>query len=218
MTEMFKMPGTNVCSMRKSQRKPRSKGRGRRIVWAVWLGVMTLCALPARAQIDLSSLDRLSERAGESVEINLDKAAIQLAGGFLSAGKGKGVTQVHEILSKLTAITVRTLEFKEDGDFSNSDLNDVRNQLRSPAWSRIVNITGADENVEVYIRQANDVINGVTALVAENKELTVASIEGEIDLQALAALGGSFGLPKLPIPAGKGGDGKAGAGKGGSKN
>lgn len=216
MTGIFKMPGTILGRLRRSQSKSQPmQAAGWKAGWSTGLFLIFLCAFPLQAQIDLSSLDRLSARAEESVEINLDSAAIQLAGGFLSAGKGKAASQIQEVLSKLTAITVRTLEFEDENKFSSSDLEGVRNQLRSPAWSKIINVNGNDERVEVYIRQANGAINGVTALVAEKKELTIASIEGEIDLQALAALGGSFGIPQLPIPGMNAGGGK---GKGGGKN
>ncbi len=200
MTGTFKMPGTILGSMRRSQSTRRSR-IGKNIAWTAWLCAMALCALPAKAQVDLSSLDRLSDKAEESVEINLDATAIQLAGGFLAASNEEAAPQLQEILSKLTSIAVRTLEFNKGKQYSDADLNAVRNQLRSPDWSRIVNIKGDDERVEVYIRQANGAINGVTALVSEEDELTIASIEGEINLDALAALGGSFGIPKLPIPA-----------------
>ncbi len=53
------------------------------------------------------------------------------------------------------------------------------------------------ETDEIYIRTENKKISGVAILACKPKSLTVVNIAGAVDLDALAELGGHFGVPKL---------------------
>jgi len=89
-----------------------------------------------------------------------------------------------------------------------ADLDQVRNQLKTPEWSRIVGVKSAEdnENIEVHVRTENGKVTGVAILATDKRNFTVANIVGNVDLESLAAIGGQFGLPKLrsvPRPAPK---------------
>jgi hypothetical protein len=77
----------------------------------------------------------------------------------------------------------------------------LRSQLRSPEWSRIVNVRSkADgENVDVFIRREGDQVGGLVVIAAEPRELTVVSIDGPIRPEDLAKLGGQMGVPRIDI-------------------
>jgi hypothetical protein len=75
----------------------------------------------------------------------------------------------------------------------------VRNKLRAPLWIRIVGIKsgGESENIEVWVRNEKGKVTGVAILASEPRQLTVANLVGNVDLESLSDLGGHFGLPKM---------------------
>ena len=105
------------------------------------------------------------------------------------------------MIDGLKSIVVRSFEFEQEGAYKIEDLNPIREQLRAPGWSRILNVREPNEIVEVFLRNDQGKVAGLAILAAEKKELTVVLIDGTIDLATLAQMGGQFGIPKgLPIP------------------
>lgn len=153
------------------------------------------------AQLRISGLDGLASKAKESVNITLDSNLLQMAGGFLAgAGKdGKDGDNLKQLLSGLKAITVRSFEFKETGQYRMEDLEPIRAQLRTPGWSKIISSQSKDEISEIYTRMEQGKVAGFAIIAAEPKELTVVAIEGTIDLKDLSKLGG-LGIPSIPVP------------------
>lgn len=148
-------------------------------------------------------IEKLSAIAKETVNITLDGPLLQLAGQFLNS-KNADDQRVKNIISKVKAIHVRTFEFDRPGEYSEGDVAAYRSQLRSPAWSRIVDTVNREdrEHVEVFVKQEKGQVAGVAIIAAEPKELTIVNIDGTIDLAQLAALGGQFGIPKIDASAG----------------
>src|SRR3954463_15723376 len=129
------------------------------------------------------NLDKLAERATESVDVTLDASLLQLASGFLSKDNSDEV-KVKKIVSKLRGVYVRSFEFDKEGQYSMSDVEAVRLQLKAPGWSRIVSVRSTKgENSEVYLKKTGDAIAGLVVIDAEPKELTVVHIDGPIDPQ-----------------------------------
>ena len=158
--------------------------------------------LPAQLlQLRITGLDGLASKAKESVDITLDSNLLQMAGGFLAgAGKdGKDGKDVRSLLAGLKAITVRSFQFKETGQYRMEDLEPIRAQLRTPGWSKIISAHSKDETSEVYTRMEQGKVVGFAIIAAEPKELTVVAIEGTIDLKDLSKLG-ALGIPSIPIP------------------
>ncbi|HVI77021.1 MAG TPA: DUF4252 domain-containing protein [Candidatus Acidoferrum sp.] len=141
------------------------------------------------------SLDKLAERATESVDVTLDASLLQLASGFLSKDSADEV-KVKKIVSKLKGVYVRSFEFDKEGQYSISDLEAIRSQLKAPGWSRIVGVKSIKgENSEVYLKRDGNQITGLVVLSAEPKELTVVNIDGPIDPEQLSELSGHMGIP-----------------------
>lgn len=163
------------------------------------------------AQLRISGLDGLASKAKESVNITLDSNLLQMAGGFLAgAGKdGKDGDNLKQLLSGLKAITVRSFEFKEMGQYRMEDLEPIRAQLRTPGWSKIISSQSKDEISEIYTRMEQGKVAGFAIIAAEPKELTVVAIEGTIDLKDLSKLGG-LGIPSISVPGQSKDSGKKG--------
>ena len=162
-----------------------------------------LCAVTsvsASAQLKLN-LDHLASKASESVDITLDASTLQLAGRFLSAGKSDD-PKLKETVAKLKGILVRTFEFANPGAYSQSDLQPVREQLKSPGWIRIIAAQEKDEGAEIYVRTEQGKPAGIAILAWEPKELAIVHLDGPVSLEDLAGLGGKFGIPNVPVATG----------------
>jgi hypothetical protein len=143
------------------------------------------------------NLDRLAQRATESVDVTLDASMLQLASGFLSKEDADQV-KVKKLVSKLKGVYVRSFEFDKEGQYSMADVEAIRVQLKAPVWSRIVGVKSIKgENSEVYLKKDGEQVGGLVVLDAEPKELTIVHIDGPINPEELSELSGHMGIPRL---------------------
>jgi hypothetical protein len=159
---------------------------------------ITLAPLGAQELKLPASLDRLAAKATDVVDVTLDANLLQLASRFLS-DKDADDAKVKKVIGGLKGIYVKSFQFEKAGEYQDSDVEPLRAQLRTPAWSRIVGVRSqkSGENSEVYIKTENGKIGGLAIVSTEPKELTIVSIEGTIDPDQLSELGGHFGIPKI---------------------
>ena len=166
--------------------------------------VASACAAPAGAQtaagrLRLDSLERLAPKAAESVNIELDGILIKFAGSILS-DNDEEERAAKEVIEGLQGIYVRSYEFKSAGEFNDADVAALREQLRAPGWSRVVDVKskGLDfGDAEVYLATAAGRVEGLALLFVEPRELTVINLVGSLDLDKLRRLGDN--LPRVRI-------------------
>jgi hypothetical protein len=144
------------------------------------------------------NIEALSHLATETVDVTMDASMIRFAEKFLSE-KDPDQVKTKRVLRGLNAIYVKTLEFARSGSYSMSDLDAVREQLRSPGWSRMIQAREDDEHVEVYARMQGGEMTGLLVLNAEPRELTIVHLDGTVRPEDLASLSGRVGLPKMRI-------------------
>ena len=167
----------------------------------VFLTATLACAWAQDIKIP-AGLEKLADKAEESVDVTLDGNLLQLAGKFLS-DKDADQAKAKKLISGLNGISVRSFTFAKEGEYNTADYQALRAQLQPPAWSRIVGVTSKrdGDNAEVYLRTGGgSQIGGLVVIAAEPKELTIVSIDGTIRPEDLADLGGQFGIPKLDVP------------------
>jgi hypothetical protein len=155
-------------------------------------------ALPLPAQQFKFNLDHLQSKAANAVDLSLNGSTLQFAARFLD-GKDEDEAKVKKLIAGLEGIYIKAFEFKSAGVWTAADLDQIRNQLRAPEWSRIVGIKSAEagEAAEVYMRMEKQKVTGVAILATEATSLTVVNIVGPVDLDTLAELSGHLGVPKL---------------------
>ena len=154
---------------------------------------------PLSAQQLKLNLGHLESKSSNVVDLSLNGSTLQFAARFLDS-KDPDEVKVKKLLSGIEGIYIKSFQFKQDGAWSPSDLDNVRNQLRAPEWSRMIGFKSSEdgESAEVYVRFENDKkVTGVAILVTSPREFTVVNIAGPVDLDSLADLSGHFGMPKL---------------------
>ena len=168
--------------------------------------LVVLPAITARAQdprIQLTHLDHLATRASETVDLNFDERVIMAAAKIFN-DKDEDEAQIKKLITGLKGVYVKSFEFQNDNEYSAADVDSIRSQLREPSWTRLVNVKSKkDGNVEVYISLTGSQVNGLTVISAEPRELTIVNIVGPVDLEKLAKLEGTLGIPSLGVESTK---------------
>ncbi|HEV3116322.1 MAG TPA: DUF4252 domain-containing protein [Gemmataceae bacterium] len=161
-----------------------------------WCLLLLAPALAFAQPLKLDSLDRLSAQASNTVKVTLEGGLLRLAARFLSSDD-PDQAQVKTLVKGLKGIYVRSFEFSKPGQYSDSDVEAIRNQLRGSNWMPIVEVHSKNDgdNADIFVKGDGDRFAGVAIIAADPKELTVVHIDGPIDLDGLAKLSGNFGIP-----------------------
>lgn len=165
--------------------------------------VLLFTAAPALAQqINLQSLDKLAGKAKEKAEVSLDESTLKFASGFMSDKKTDEAT-AKQATEGLKGVNVRHYQFEKEGAVTESDLQPVRDQLKGPQWSRIVNVQEKMEDTQIWIHHDATGANGTDGMLiiaVKANELTIVNLVGKIDPGSLGRVGGQLGIPNLNIP------------------
>ena len=111
-------------------------------------------------------------------------------------------------MTGLRGVYVRSYEFKAEGQFAEADVAAVREQLRAPGWSRVMDVKskGLDfGDAEVYLATAGGRVEGFALLFVGPREVTVVNIVGALDLDKLRRLGDNLNLPHITVKRKKSG-------------
>lgn len=162
--------------------------------WTVSLLSLCLAAQPIKWP---ASFEKLAKKSSETVDVTLDSSMLHMASKFISDGDQ---VKVKKTIEGLQGIFIKSFTFEKPGEYSKSDVEEIRSQIKETEWKRIVKVMskGDQENVEIYIRQVNGKNSGLFVLSAEPTELTIVQIVGAINLDDLSNLEG-LGVPKIEL-------------------
>lgn len=166
------------------------------LVALLFASLSAATALAQNARLQISHLDSLFPKAAETIDVSIDGSLLQIASKFLDKNK-TNEAQVREILGVLKGVYVKGVEFDKEGEYTEQDVESIRQQLNTPGWSRIAGVRSKrdHQNVEVFLMLNNSVIEGVGVLIADPKQLMVVNVVGPIDPEKISELRGSFGIP-----------------------
>jgi hypothetical protein len=161
-----------------------------------YLAPASLRAQSARLQLD--KLDKLSAKAADVKDVALDGSTLQLASAFMTQDHDPQAVAAMGVIKGIKGIYVKQFDFAEPNEYSQADVDYVRDQFAAPGWNRLVESRDqkSGELNEVYIMKEGDSIGGMAILSAEPKVFTVVNIVGPLDLTKLASLAGNLGIPK----------------------
>src|SRR5258708_36193744 len=131
--------------------------------------------------------DKLSAKAVEKVDVNLQGAVLEMASRFLGAGDD---AKIKQLVQGLKCVYVKSFTFDKEGQYSEADLKELRSYVRGADWSKIVDVQGKQESSAVYLKTDGKQSQGLVVISAGPKELTVVQIIGPIDPSMLSDLGG----------------------------
>jgi hypothetical protein len=158
---------------------------------------LVLCCLSARgfaqdAKLQLSNLDKLSDKAARVTDVTLDGSLLQFAVTLIQKidAEDQDVAQLQNIIKNLKGIYIKSFEFDGASEYSKADVEAIRSQMTSPRWTKIVQSVEKRRNEydEIYLLKNGDRVAGVVILVAEPKELTVVNLVGDVPVDKIASL------------------------------
>ena len=159
----------------------------------LFVSLLAVAGVMAAQQIKLPpALDKLASKAKEVTTVNLGPEMMGLATKFMDAKK-PDEAEVKKVASKLRGVYVRSYEFEKEGDYTEADFAEIREQMKSPEWTNIISNRSSKELSEIYMHKDG----GMLILSAEPKELTVVNIVGNITAEDLGGLSGQFGVPNV---------------------
>ena len=127
--------------------------------------------------------DALAARASSESELDLDGNLLKLAARMAKEADLSG------LISGVSSIHVRSYGFSKDGQYTEKDLEHLRNQVAAQSrWSRILNMKEDDATAEIYIAAQGDKVSGCLIVSAEPRELSVIYLEGSMALAQVKRL------------------------------
>jgi hypothetical protein len=157
-------------------------------------------AAPAYAQnarLQIDHLDKLFPKAVETIDVRVEGPLLMIASKFLNSNR-PGEAAVKGIVQALKGVYVKGVEFDKEGEYSEADVEAIRQQLAAPSWERIVGVRSKrdGQNVEVFLMINNDaIIDGIAVLISEPKQIMVVNVVGPLDPEQINQLRGQFGIP-----------------------
>lgn len=169
------------------------------------LALAIMLAMPAwgftSAKLDVNT-EELKGQADEVVEVNLDGKALQEGSKLLSIREGISGS-VKSVLSSIKGIYRKTYRFAAGNSYEEGALTNIRSQMTDGGWSPMIDVQDKKQNkgLTVYSFTSKDGTspNGVTVISTDPGEVTVLNLVGDIDLDALADVGETLGMPAMKV-------------------
>ncbi len=150
-------------------------------------------ALPP-GQVDFGTFSAAS--GGEFVEVNVTSSLISLATKFLE----KDQPDVAQVLKGLQLVHVNVIGVN-DGNRSELEtrVQEIRKNLESKGWERIVKVQEKAQDVGVYLKTQNkDTVQGLVVVVIDgSKEAVFVNVVGDIKPEQLSMLGEKLHIDPL---------------------
>lgn len=160
----------------------------------VW--VVLILSTPAWSQS--LSLQKLVAASKSQVEVTLDGPLLQAALGALDSGN-RSESAARQVASKLGGVYVHQFTF-EEGVTPNEQL--VLDQLKPPAWSRIVTSKSKEEQAFIFVKKSATTISSLVVVARKKNELSVVELLGALNPDDLALLSGKLGIPDVTVGTG----------------
>lgn len=164
---------------------------GKSISLSISIVVMMFATLAIAGPTGQVEFDDLSSHYGEpKVEINLSSGLMNMVASFAKHED----PEIGEILAGLEFIKIRVYNLNGEVEQANLMIDSVSQKLRADSWEALVTVNDYEENeqVRIFSKTTNDVIDGVVVMVVspekDGGEGVFINIVGEIDPNKIAKL------------------------------
>lgn len=162
------------------------------------MGLAAMLALPAMAQEDALKdfpgyvdFGELNSVFGEpTVQIAVGASLLGLVGS-LSASEDP---EAAELFKRLNGVRVNVFETKQMADGAVDYVKDVSAQLSNLGWESVVTVNSADEQVRIFMKINNDMVQGITVMAVEENEAVFVNVIGSLNPAELGKVMGNFDI------------------------
>lgn len=165
--------------------------------------MLTLCltamlALPAVAQEDaLKSFPgyvdfgELNNIFGEpAVQISIGESLLGLVGS-LSASEDPDAA---ELFKRLNGVRVSVFETESMAAGAVDTIKNISTKLSDQGWESVVTVNSADEQVRIFMKINDEVVDGITVMAVEENEAVFVNIIGDINPEELSKVMNNFDI------------------------
>lgn len=156
----------------------------------------TLLALPAIAQEDaLRDLPGFVDFGEMNSIYGEPKVNISIGGallGFVGALAKNEDPQAAAIFSKLKGVRVSVYATGGDAAAALDQVSRVKETLSALQWSPVVQVNEEGEQVQIYMKMAGEVMDGLTLMAVDSEEAVFINVIGQLDPEELSQLMGRF--------------------------
>ena len=147
--------------------------------------IMTaLLALPAWAQEDAMKafpgyvdFGQLTDIYGEpSVQISVGQSLL----GLVSAFSASEEPDVAELFKRLKGVRVNVFETTSMSDGAVDHIKAVSSKLNSVGWESVVTVNTAEEQVRIFMKINEDMVEGITVMAVEENEAVFINVIGNL--------------------------------------
>lgn len=162
------------------------------VIFVCGVLLYSFAAAAQQEKLQLDHLNKLSSRAAEVVEVNLDQTALQ-ALTKLTAFSERDRAKWKDLTSSLRGVYVRGYEFEREGEYSSEDIEIIRTQLRTPGWGRVAQVGGRDGSTdEVYLKQGSGELDAYAVISTAPRKICVINVVGPMKLDEIGLLDREF--------------------------
>lgn len=157
-----------------------------------------LVSMPALGQEDeLKKLEGyvdfgdLSASYGEpSISINIGGTLLQFVG-MMSENSDPEAAQ---LMSQLKGVRVFGYPVADDPGVAREKFTEVKNTLKKKGWEPVVQVNERDEQVLIYMKLKDSVMEGMTVMTVDNEEVMFINIIGKLDPKQIGKVMDGFDI------------------------
>lgn len=117
-----------------------------------------------------------------TVEIAIGKGLLNLVSAFTASED----PEIANLFGRLDGVRVRVFETEQLADGAIDLIKDVSSQLAGTGWVSVVTVNSADEQVRIFMKMNQDVVEGITVMAVEPHEAAFINVIGFLDPEELA--------------------------------
>jgi hypothetical protein len=111
---------------------------------------------------------------------------------FVGAMAKKDDPEAAAVFSKLKGVRVSTYNTEGDAGAALDQLNSVKSKLQSSNWEPVVQVNDGDEQVQIFLKVAGEVIDGLVLMAVDEEEAVFINVIGSLDPQELSQVMDNF--------------------------
>ena len=148
------------------------------------IGLISMLALPAMAQEDelkdfpgYVDFGELSSMFGEpSVQIAVGGSLL----GFVSALSASEDPEAAQLFKRLHGVRVNVFEDPSMTEAAVDYVKTISSKLSEQGWERVVTVNSDDEQVRIFMKFNEDVVQGITVIALEEDEAVFVNVIGDL--------------------------------------
>lgn len=168
------------------------------------LALAMMLSVPAwgftSAKLDIDT-EELKSQADEVVEVNLDGKTLEEGSKLLAVRSGIS-NSFKSVLGSIKGIYRFTYRFALGNPYEIDAMENLHRQMTDGGWAPMIDVQNQKENTGLTVysfTSEDDAPNGITVISNDPSEITVLNLVGDVDLEALATVGETLGMPVMSI-------------------